>query len=184
VTEKPEHIVVGKFGRPRGVSGDIYIHPTTDNPRRFSKLKTVFAVYDDRREKVSLSKIYFLDNRPVVHVEGFDSREAVKVLTNASIEIEMAQAEPLPKGSYYQFDLIGCKVVGADGTDYGTLEEVLFYPAGDVYRIVSEKYEDILLPAIDRFVIEVDIERKSITIDPPEGLLTEKKNSRTRDAQD
>jgi 16S rRNA processing protein RimM len=183
VTERPEHIVVGRFGRPRGVSGDIYIHPTTDNPRRFSKLKAVYAVFKDKREQLKLSRVYFLDNRPVVHVEGYDTREAVKVLTNASIEIDGTLAEPLPEGSYYQFDLIGCRVVGADGTDYGRLEEVLFYPAGDVYRIVSDHFDDILLPAIDRFIVDIDIEHKTVTVNPPEGLLTEKKSSEKGDAE-
>ena len=80
-------------------------------------------------------------------------------------------SKELPEGSYYQFELIGCRVIGSDGTEYGILKEVLFYPANDVYRIESDRFGEILFPVVDQFIVRVDTDQKTITIDPPDGLI-------------
>jgi len=175
VAKRPDYIVVGRFGRPRGVFGDITITPATDDPRRFMELDE-FIVVDKGggRRTVRIEDASVIGGRPVVRIEGCDSREEAARLTGLSIEIPIDQARALPEGSYYQFDLIGCRVVGIDGTDYGVVEEILFYPANDVYRVVSERFGEVLVPVVDRFFSEVDIEKKKIIIDPPAGLFEEK----------
>jgi 16S rRNA processing protein RimM len=171
VAKHPEYIIVGRFGRPRNVFGEIYITPATDDPARFLELDEIFVVDGSERKKLRLEKVTLVGGRPVAKIEGYQSREEAAGLTNLSIEIPHAKALSLPEGSYYQFDLIGCRVMGADGTDYGIVEEVLFYPASDLYRIRSKRFGDVLLPAVDRFIVRVDIDKKEITIDPPTGLF-------------
>jgi 16S rRNA processing protein RimM len=163
--------VIGRFGRPRGVSGEIYVTPATDDPARFVDLREIIIVGSGRRKTVSLERAAVIGGRPVIKIEGIDSREEVAKLTGLSIEIPIELLRPLPDGSYYQFDLIGCRVAGVDGTDYGVIEEVMFYPASDLYRIVSKRYGEVLFPAVDRYIIRIDIDGKKIIIDPPAGLF-------------
>lgn len=169
--------MIGRFGRPRGVSGEIYITPATDDPARFAELREIIIVGPDRRRTVSLIQAAVIGGRPVVKIEGIDSREEAAKLTGLSIEIPIELLRPLPDGSYYQFDLIGCRVAGVDGTDYGMIEEVMFYPASDLYRIVSERFGEVLFPAVDRYVIRIDIDGKKIIIDPPAGLFVPKEDT-------
>jgi 16S rRNA processing protein RimM len=169
--------VIGRFGRPRGVSGEIYITPATDDPARFAELREIIIVGSDQRRTVSLNKAAVIGGRPVVKIEGIDSREEAAKLTGLSIEIPVELLRPLPDGRYYQFDLVGCRVAGADGTDYGVIEEVMFYPASDLYRIVSERFGEVLFPAVDRYVIRIDIDGKKIIIDPPAGLFVPKEDT-------
>jgi len=172
VATRPDYITVGRFGRPRGYSGDIHITPATDDPRRFLDLTEVYTIVDGKRRKLTLETVTMIGDRPVVRVTGITTKEEAATLTNLTIEIPGSLTRPLPEGSYYQFDLVGCRVIGVDGEDYGTLEEVLFYPANDLYRIYSEKYGEALLPAVDTFIKRVDIEAREIIIDPPDGLFT------------
>lgn len=169
---RPEYITVGRFGRPRGVSGEIYVTPATDDPDRFLELTDIYVVAEGIRRKLHLESVAVIGGRPVVKVEGIDSREEAVRLTNQSVEIPLASARALPEGSYYQFDLVGCRAVGTDGTDYGVIDEVMFYPANDVYRIRSDRFGDVLFPAVDRFIVRVDIEEKLVIIEPPDGLFT------------
>jgi 16S rRNA processing protein RimM len=171
VARKPEYITVGRFGRPRGVSGEIYIHPATDDPERFRELSDLIVVGEGERTKLYLESVAIIGDRPVVRIKGIDSREKAAKLTNRSIEIPGDLIRSLPEGSYYQFDLVGCAVIGTDGTEYGIVEEILFYPANDLYRIKSDRFGEVLLPVVDRFVIEVDIDGRRIVIEPPEGLF-------------
>jgi 16S rRNA processing protein RimM len=171
VAKKPEYITIGRFGRPRGVSGEIYIIPATDDTDRFLELSDIIAVGKGKRRELHLTSAAIIGGRPVVSIEGVRSREEAAQLTNLSLEIPFAQARPLPEGSYYQFDLVGCRVIGVDGTEYVVVEEVLFYPANDMYRITSDRFGEVLLPVIDKFVKSVDIEKEIIVIDPPGGLF-------------
>ncbi len=178
MAKRPDYIVVGRFGRPRGVFGEITITPATDDPHRFTDLDEFIIVDNDGgRRTARIEQASVIGGRPVVRIEGYDSREQAATLTGLSIEIPIEKARRLPEGSYYQFDLIGCRVVGVDGTEYGLVEEILFYPASDVYRVVSERFGEVLFPAVDRFVSEVDIEKKIVIIDPPAGLFVEKTDS-------
>lgn len=171
MARKPEYITVGRFGRPRGVSGEIYITPATDDPDRFGDLREIIAAGKGDRKRLHIEAFSMIGGRPVVKIKGINSREDAAELTGYSIEIPIEQARPLPEGSYYQFDLVGCRVVGEDGTEYGVIEEILFYPANDLYRIKSDRFGEVLLPVVDRFVIEVDIDRQRVVIRPPEGLF-------------
>ena len=177
MARKPEYITIGRFGRPRGVSGDQYIIPATDDPERFLELSEIIAVGEGKRKKLLFQSVNIIGGRPVVRVKGVRNREEATQLTNLSIEIPIEQARSLPEGSYYQFDLVGCKVVGTDGTDYGVIEEILFYPANDLYRIKSERFGEVLMPVIDRFVIEIDVDARRIVIQPPEGLFVPPEDS-------
>lgn len=174
MARRPEYIIVGRFGRPHGVSGDITIIPATDDPDRFLELTEVWTAIDGVRTKLRVETVRMMGTQPVMKIEGYDTREEAARLTNLSVEIEGAMARPLPEGSYYQFDIVGCKVRGVDGADYGVLEEVLFYPANDLYRIVSTRFGEVLLPAVERFVVRVDIDNREIIIDPPPGLFEPK----------
>lgn len=178
MAKRPDHIVVGRFGRPRGVSGEIYITPATDDPRRFMELDEIIVVdRDGGRRTARVESATVVGQRPVVKINGVDSREQAAGMIGLIIEIPIERARPLPEGSYYQFDLIGCTVVGVDGTDYGVVEEVLFYPANDLYRVVSDRFGETLFPVVDRYIMKVDIEKKKIIIDPPDGLFTEKEDT-------
>ncbi|MFH1699289.1 MAG: ribosome maturation factor RimM [Candidatus Zixiibacteriota bacterium] len=168
---RPEYIVIGRFGRPKGLSGEIFITPETDFPHRFLELKELLVTDGEIRRPLKIESVKFVGDRPIVKITGITSHESAAELTNKTIEIPGEQAVPLPEGSYYQFDIVGSEVMGIDGTKYGIIEEVLFYPASDIFRIKSEKYGEVLFPVIDRFIIGIDIEKKKIIIDPPAGLL-------------
>ncbi|MEE9442034.1 MAG: ribosome maturation factor RimM [candidate division Zixibacteria bacterium] len=168
---RPEYIVIGRFGRPKGLSGEIYIIPETDFPRRFLELKEIFVADGENRRPLKIESVRIVGDRPIVGIAGITSRESAAAMTNKTVEIPGEQAAELPEDSYYQFDIIDSEVRGTDGTNYGVIEEVLFYPANDIYRIKSKEYGEVLFPVVDRFIIGIDIEKKKIIIDPPAGLF-------------
>jgi len=69
-----DYIVVGRFGRPRGVSGEISI---TRNRRSGPLHGTDRVVHRRSRERASLrlEAVTMVGNRPIVKIEGIDSRE-------------------------------------------------------------------------------------------------------------
>jgi 16S rRNA processing protein RimM len=78
--------------------------------------------------------------------------------------------QPLGKEHYYLFQLSGCAVVTKDGEEIGLVKDILFVNENDL--IVVEKGErEIFIPFSESICIGVDLAKKEIVIDPPEGLL-------------
>lgn len=168
---RPDYIVVGQFGRPRGVSGEIYVKPITDNPERFKKGGTFWIESDTGWKEIEIVDIKFVSGRPVAKVEGIKSPEDATLLTNSYLHIRGTELAELHEGSYYLFDLIGCRVVDVDGREMGRLVDVEKYPANDIWVIEREDGKKAMLPVVKQFVKKVDIENKLIEISPPEGIF-------------
>ena len=83
------------------------------------------------------------------------------------IMIDKDQVLPLPKDTYYIFDLIGCVCLDTEGNMLGKLVDVLETGAADVYVIKNDKGVEKLVPAVHEFVKDVNISTKTIIINPP-----------------
>lgn len=99
-----------------------------------------------------------------------DDRTKAETLRGRMIFVREADAEPPPDGGYYIHDLIGCRVLDAAGEPVGTLTDVVGTPAQDLWAVSSgEKVHHI--PAVKEFIVSVDIGKKEIVVNLPEGLI-------------
>ena len=71
---------------------------------------------------------------------------------------------------YYYYELEGCKVYHKD--EYiGVVSEILETDAHEILRIKREGSSDALIPYVERFIVDVDVDEKRIDIDVIEGML-------------
>ncbi len=168
---RPEYIVVGRFGRPRGVSGEVFINVLSDNPERFRKPGTFWTESDKGWTEVKIISIRYISGRPAASIEGITDLEQAKGLTNSYIYVRREELGEAPEGSYYYFDLIGCEVLNTAGNKLGKVVEIESYPANDVWVIESNKGKRFMLPAVRDYIKDVKTGKKLITIDPPEGIF-------------
>ena len=71
---------------------------------------------------------------------------------------------------YFIADLIGMEVF-ADGTFLGVLKDVMETGANEVYIVDTERYGEVLLPAIRQCILHVDTEARCMKVHLLEGLL-------------
>jgi 16S rRNA processing protein RimM len=96
--------------------------------------------------------------------------EDVEQLRGCSLLVERKDAVPLEENEYYIADLIGLSVRKEDGTEIGTLFEVLETGANDVYVVKREGMKNLLLPAISQCILDVQPEQGFMTVHIMEGL--------------
>jgi len=166
MSNNDKFIVVGKLGRTRGVQGELYITLLTDFPDRFLELKEIHV----RQNKVwtvrRLRSSRLVGGKPVVSFEGVKTKEEAARMTNLELGVKADEVVPLPDGSYYVYDLIGCEVIDErSGDTLGTIREVENYPAQDVYIVKGKAGDELLVPAVEKFVKEVDIKKRRVIID-------------------
>lgn len=76
------------------------------------------------------------------------------------------EALDVEEGEYLDVDLIGCEIIGEQGTRYGIVSRVEHYPANDM--LIVGKH---MLPMVGAFIKSIDIAAKKITVEVPPGLL-------------
>lgn len=164
---------VGVITTPHGVLGEVNVFPTTDDPKRFKRLKEIILVSGKEERVVEIESVKFFKQMVILKLKGFDDRNAAEKLRQGSLYVTRDKAVKLQKDEYFIADLIGISVLDQDDGDkkLGTIEDVLSTGANDVYVIRMEDGGELLLPAIKQCVLEVNIEEGYIKAHLLDGLL-------------
>lgn len=157
--------------KAHGVRGEVIVAPTTDDPKRFRPGSRLLCGRSaDEMEEVSIEASRPHQGRLIVQVEGVADRGAADRLRGSLLFVEASSLASTPAEGWWEKDLIGCAVEDVSGAGLGTLSEVLGGPVQDLWKVATAA-GDVLVPAVARFVISVDVDAKKIVLDPPKGLF-------------
>ena len=162
---------VGIITSTHGVRGEVKVYPTTDDPRRFRRLKEV--VLDTGREKLNLEieGVKFFKQIVILKFKGLDNINDIEKYRQKSLYVTRKNAVRLQRDEYFIADLIGLKVQDEDGTELGTVKDVIETGANDVYEVEMADGRSLLLPAIKQCILNVDVENGMMQVHVLEGLL-------------
>lgn len=162
---------VGIVASTHGLRGEVKVFPTTDDPKRFKRLKEV--ILDTGKEQIVLEieGVKFFKQMVILKFKGIDNIDDVQRYRQKSLYVTRKNAVRLSRDEYFIADLLGLKVLDEDGAEIGVLKNVITTGANDVYEISLSDGRDLLLPAIKQCVLEVDVEAGYIRIHILDGLL-------------
>ncbi len=158
---------MGRINTTWGLRGHVKVTPYSSNADRFA-VGAVLYVRGEQRRIVDLNTS---QGYPIVKFEGYPDATAAEALRGTLIEIDEADLPSLEEGEYYLHDLIGLSVVTTAGEPLGTLADVLTTGANDVYVLRREGKPDVLIPAIPDVIRSVDLDTRTMTIEPMQGLI-------------
>ena len=149
---------VGIITSTHGVRGEVKVYPTTDDPRRFRRLKEV--VLDTGKEKMNLEieGVKFFKQFVILKFKGLDNINDIEKYRQKSLYVTRKNAVRLQRDEYFIADLIGLKVQDEDGKELGTVKDVIETGANDVYEVEMADGKSLLLPAIKQCILNVDVE--------------------------
>ena len=163
-------VLVGRFGAPQGVRGEVRVQSFTGDPR-------TIGGYGPLTDSLRAKTFVFERLRPlrddmlVVKVLGVETREAAGGLTGTEI---FARRDRLPEPSadeFYCDDLVGLLASTSDGRALGRVAAVSNYGAGDILEIAPEGGgEPLLLPFTKAVAPTVDFVGGRIVVEPPEEI--------------
>ena len=162
---------VGIVTSPHGVRGEMKGFPTTDDARRFKRLKEVIADTGKERITLEIEGVKFFKNLVIIKFRGIDSCDEAEKYRKTSLLVSRENAVRLSRDEYFIADLIGLTVQNEEGSEIGVLKDVMETGANDVYVIELHDGRELLLPAIRQCVLQVDVKAGFIRIHILEGLL-------------
>jgi 16S rRNA processing protein RimM len=177
-------VTVARVVRPHGLRGEVAAEILTDFPERLTRLKQAY-LYDAKKDaargsganaelgrRVGVRSCRLSHSRggqALFHFEGSDSIADAEKLRGLEVRIPLAERAPLPGGSYYVTDLVGCEVREKDAA-IGVVRDVEFTGGAPLLAVDSPRGE-VLIPLAEEICVNVDLAARRIDVVLPEGLL-------------
>ena len=156
---------IGKVVKAHGLKGHLKVIAYGETLSSLSAGEMITACLPDG----SSLPLTTVEVRP--HQKGFlllsheiNTVEEARSLAGAELCVPESRLPPTAPDEFYWYQLIGLEVVSTDGQKLGTLQEIIETGSNDVY-VVRQGDEEILIPAIEEVVREVDLQRRLMTVD-------------------
>ena len=162
---------VGILSKVHGVHGEMKVFPTTDDVRRFKKLKEVMLDTGKEIIPMEVEGVKFFKQFVILKFKGYDNANDIEKYKGMSLYVTRENAVPLKKDEYFMADLIGLKFINEDESPLGELTDVMQTGANDVYIVKLEDGGELLLPAIKQCILDVDLDKGFMKVHLLEGLL-------------
>ena len=162
---------VGVITSAHGVRGEVKVFPTTDDPKRFKKLKQVILDTGKEKRDLEVESVKFFKQFVILKFKGIDNINEVERYKRCPLLVTRDHAVPLQEDEYFIADMIGMQVVTEDGAVFGTLKDVIETGANDVYIIESSEHGEVLVPAIKECILDINIEEQKMQIHLMDGLI-------------
>ncbi|NIA19084.1 MAG: 16S rRNA processing protein RimM [Xanthomonadaceae bacterium] len=158
--------VLGKIVKAHGLRGEIKIVLPGETPENLTLPGIHLRFADGRLMPVVLSGCRPVSGGYLFRVKGYADLDAVAPLIKAEVVIRADDLPPLDNDEYYHFQLLGLTVRDISGVYLGELVEILPTGFHDVYCIRGEADEELLVPAVSPFIVNIDISAGSMVVDP------------------
>jgi len=173
-------VVVARLGRPQGLRGEVTVEVRTDEPELRlavgAVLKTRSADLGDPPEGVpavlTVASSRLQNGRLMLGFDGVPDRTAAEGLRDVLLAVDVDPAvRPEDPEEYYDHQLVGLLARTLDGADLGAVADVLHLPSQDVLVVRDAAGREILVPFVEAIVPTVDLAARTLSVDPPPGLL-------------
>lgn len=158
-------IETGKIVNTHGIRGEVRLLPWADSPQSLAEIKQFYI--GGEPVKVRSARVH--KGSLIVSLEGVDSLDDAILLKNKVVSVSR-DVLGLEDGKYFVADLIGLNAIDAQtGSTIGKISDILSLPAHNVY-VIKNSEREILIPAVDEFIVETDIEQGFVKLKLIEGL--------------
>jgi 16S rRNA processing protein RimM len=172
-----DFITLARVVKTQGRHGEVAVEVHSDVPDRFTEGMKLFALAKSgvSRRDLQIEGIWPHKGLLVLKFSGVDSMSDAEALIGAELQIPQTERARLEPGWNYVSDLVGCTVFDHE-RGIGRIEDIQF-GAGEAPLLILAyaadegrvtKYD---VPFAEAYLQSVDITRKQVRMNLPEGML-------------
>ncbi|MCF6267208.1 MAG: ribosome maturation factor RimM [Desulfuromusa sp.] len=162
---------IGKIVRTHGLRGDLKVRLNSGDPELLLTLKQIeLCLPTGESLSVNISRQVLHKGQVLLHFKGLDSIDRVEPLVGSQVLITEDLLPELSDNEYYWGQLEGLQVVDRERGAIGQLQELLSSAAHDTY-VVRGRFGDVMIPAVQQFILGIDLEERIMQVELPEGLI-------------
>ncbi len=177
-------VAVGSVLRAHGLRGEVLVLPDSENPARFQSGSELFVREGARRRRLQVASSRLHRGRELVRFVDVRDRDGAEALRGALLEAPEETVPAAEEGTFYYFELVGCRVVDRYLGDLGEVTEVVEDGGGVLLSVTlsagGSRGSDgrhggvggvVLIPFANQLLPEIHVEERLIRSDLPKGLL-------------
>ena len=167
---------MGKIIGAHGIRGVVKVYAYAESTADLDRYDE-FILVDDKGRHRNFKRLWakpHKNNIVRLALEDVTSRDQAESLTGSRLMIPRRQLPSLDDDTHYWVDLIGMTVHSVQGERLGRIKEIIPTGANDVYVVEATKeypVDEILLPAIESVILEIDVAEGRMVVELPEGLI-------------
>jgi 16S rRNA processing protein RimM len=167
-------ILIGKIIGAHGTNGTSRVYSFAESIDIFKAGRTIgIRSPDGQHASFEISWVKPHKRILLLALKGVTDRNQAEALIGSELLIEKASLPKLKDGDYYWFEIIGLSVFNLDDEFLGHVTSILPTGSNDVYvvqNVTTKNREEILIPALESVVVEINIDQKLMRVNLPEGL--------------
>ncbi len=173
---KGRFLAVGKIIKAHGIKGELKAIVYSQDISQFAAYKEVFLPKKLGFSKYPIKRIREQGKYTLITLEGIKDRTSAEALAGLEIFVDKNSLPPLKDDEYYWYQLYGLKVVTKEGNNLGIISYIFNNGAHDVYVVQDKNKKEILIPATDEIILNIDLTQGIMEIDPLPGLIEANEN--------
>ena len=163
---------VGTVVRSRGIRGEVAVVCPAGHPERWVGLASALCGVDaEHTRRRAIERAWLHGRRLVVHFAGVASIQDATELVGCRLFLPEDELPVLPADSWYTFELVGVRVINMEDEDVGRVVDTLSGQGQDRMVIETLDGRRVEIPMVRAIISKVDLEARTVRIDPPEGLV-------------
>jgi 16S rRNA processing protein RimM len=162
-------IAVGEIVGAFGIRGEVKVVPQTDFPERFAQTPILYL--GDARAPHAVQSARQHQRIIILKLEGVDDMTSAARLRGVTLWIPESERMPLPADQFYLSDVVGLPVTHVNGQPLGTVVDYISSGVNDLFVVRTSGGRDVLLPAVNAFIRELDIPARVLRVEPIPGLF-------------
>lgn len=166
-----KYLELGQIVNTFGIKGQVKVKPFTQDITRFEELKEIYVEKKNELKLFIIEKVNYNKNMVILKLKGIETMEDAERLRNSYLKVDRNELEELPEGTYYIVDLIGLDVYTDENKLLGKVDYIYNAGSSDIYVVKDENGKEILLPAIEDVLKQVDLQNKKIIVHIIDGLI-------------
>ncbi len=164
-------MLIGKIVGVHGIKG-------ANRFKSYAESLSVFApgqslLMRDNRSGETIVEIIWVKphtGTPLISFKGVSDRDQAQALIGNELFIPQTELPALDEDAFYWYELVGIEVYTTGDEYLGRIDSIFPTGSNDVY-VVKDRQKEVLIPALESVVIDIDLENNRMQVDLPEGLV-------------
>ncbi|WP_084040408.1 ribosome maturation factor RimM [Demequina sp. NBRC 110053] len=163
-------LTVARIGRAHGLKGEVTVEVRTDIPEDRLLPGEEYETEPASAGPLTIAGVRTQAGRWYLRFDQIASREAAEAARGVELVIDGDESDE--EDAWYVHELVGLAAVRSSGEAIGEVIDLLSMPAQDILVVKEPNGHRAMIPFVEDFVVEVDVEAGTVVVEPPYGLLS------------
>lgn len=167
-----QFLCIGKVQKPHALKGQIWVSLYNRQSSILTEIKQLYIKNSgDVLTPLTIMQVSTSGERFLLRLQEVSNRTTAESLQGVELYAKRTDLPVLDEQEFYTQDLVGCEVLLKDTTQ--SLGRIVAVQVLGIYDhlLLDGHAEQHFIPLLPGVLYRVDLDKKTVEIDPPEGLL-------------